>query len=339
MRAIVLENPGTLARADRPEPSSPADGEALVRVRRIGVCGTDYHAFGGNQNFFTYPRILGHELAVTVEAVGPSVSNVRPGDDCAVMPYISCGVCVACRRGSENCCENMDVLGVMVDGGMQDRFVIDASLLFSKPSLDLDTLAMVEPFGVGYHAVERSRIAEGEFALVVGAGPIGLAIAQAVTAKGATAVLADNDSARLDLAVSLQGATILDPSQPRESQLREIGSGDLPTTVFDATGNVGSMESSVDFVSASGTVVFVGHTTSMLSFDNPTIHRKELSIVTSRLAVASEWLELLDLIDTGTLSPGGWIGARCELDEVVDVFEDWIRDRGSVVKAMITVAS
>lgn len=337
MRSVVLNEPGSLSVESRPEPSPPGPSEALVSVRRIGVCGTDYHAYGGNQNFFTYPRVLGHELAVTVVSVGSDVTNVKPGDNCAVLPYVSCGTCIACRRGRENCCENLEVLGVMIDGGMADRFVLRASLLFPKEGLDLDTLAMIEPMGVGFHAVERSGISKGDFALVIGAGPIGLAIAQAITAKEATAVIADNDPERLELARRLQGAVTLDPSESRESQLRDLGSGDLPTTVFDATGNIASMQGAVDFVSPSGSVVLVGHTRDTIGFDNPTIHLKEISVHTSRAALATEWHRLLDLVSDGTLSPEGWIGARCELSEVPEVFEGWIRDKGKVVKAMISV--
>ena len=337
MRSVVLTQPGSLALEQTTEPDGPEPHEALVQTRRIGVCGTDYHAYGGNQNFFTYPRVLGHELAVTVISTGADVTNVSPGDDCAVLPYVSCGECVACRRGRTNCCERLDVLGVMVDGGMRDRFTIPASLLFSRSGLDLDTLAMIEPLGVGYHAVSRSRISDDDFALVIGAGPIGLAIAQTASARGADVVIADNDPARLKLARELQGAVTLDPEAQRDEQLRTHGSGDLPTFVFDATGNVASMESTPDLVSSSGSIVFVGHTTSDLRLHNPTLHVKEVSIHTSRAALPGEWIELLDLVGKGTLSPAGWIGTRCELAEVPSVFPSWIEDRGTIVKAMIEV--
>jgi len=339
VRSVVLEKPGVLSLVESAEPSDPGPFEALVQVRRIGVCGTDYHAHGGTQNFFTYPRVLGHELAVTVLSVGSEVDNVRPGDHCAVLPYVSCGECIACRRDRTNCCDRLEVMGVMIDGGMTDRVVVPASLLFSKAGLDLDTLAMVEPLGIGYHAVNRSQIKQGELALVIGAGPIGLAVEQAIRARGATCVLADTDPARLDLARALQDSTTLDPTEPRETQLLQHGSGDLPTVVFDATGSVASMEGAVDFVSPSGQVVFVGHTTSNLSLHNPTLHRKEVSLHTSRAATGSEWRPMLDLISSGVLSASGWIGARCELNEVADLFPRWIEKRGTVVKAMINVAS
>ncbi len=339
MRSVILTQPGSLALDQTSEPKGPDPHEALVQVRRIGVCGTDYHAYGGNQNFFRYPRVLGHELAVTVISTGADVTNVSSGDDCAVLPYVSCGECVACRRDRTNCCERLNVLGVMIDGGMRDRFTIPASLLFAKPDLDLDTLAMIEPLGVGYHAVNRSQISDGDFALVIGAGPIGLAIAQAASARGADIVIADNDPARLELARDLQGTATLDPDAPRDEQLRTHGAGELPTIVFDATGNVASMESTPDLVSPSGSIVFVGHTTSDLCLHNPTLHLKEVSIHTSRAAQPSEWIDLLDLVSKGTLSPTGWIGTRCELAEVPSVFPSWIEDRGTIVKAMIEVES
>jgi len=337
MRSVILTEPGSLTLAQSPEPDNPGPHEALVQVRRIGVCGTDYHAHGGNQNFFSYPRVLGHELAVTVISTGTEVTSVSAGDDCAVLPYVSCGECVACQRNRTNCCEHLDVLGVMIDGGMCDRFTMSASLLFPKAGLDLDTLAMIEPLGIGYHAVNRSQIGEDDFALVIGAGPIGLATAQAASARGADVVIADNDPARLELARQLQGTATLDPETSKDEQLRAHGSGDLPTVVFDATGNVTSMENTPDLVSPSGSIVFVGHTTSKLCLHNPTLHVKEVSIHTSRAATPEEWIDLLELVSNGTLSTAGWIGTRCELEDVPGVFPAWIEDRGTVVKAMIDV--
>ena len=184
MKAVVLQRPGVVELVDQPEPSVIGATDALVATRRVGLCGTDYHAFAGDQNFFTYPRVLGHELAVEVLEVGREVSHVGPGDHCAVLPYATCGRCFPCRRGRTNCCETLDLLGVTVDGGMRERFVVPAAALFTCPGVDLDALALVETLGIGWHAVRRSDAQAGELALVVGAGPVGLAVALALLRRG-----------------------------------------------------------------------------------------------------------------------------------------------------------
>src|SRR5579872_2922217 len=149
MKAIRLEEPGRLQFVSSEPPPPPGTDEALVRVRRVGVCGTDIHAFGGSQPFFSYPRILGHELGVEVLAVGESVTNVKPGDRCSVEPYLNCGICFACRSGRPNCCSALKVLGVHTDGGMREQIAVPARKLHPSAKLSFDQLGLVETLGIG----------------------------------------------------------------------------------------------------------------------------------------------------------------------------------------------
>ena len=148
--------------------------------------------------FFSYPRILGHELAVEVVQVGSKVTNVAPGDRCSVEPYINCEKCIACRRGKPNCCTDIKVLGVHTDGGMREQFVMPARKLHRSSKLSLDQLALVETLGIGAHAVERAQVEKDEFVLVIGAGPIGLAAMQFAIEKGAKVIVLDINDARLE---------------------------------------------------------------------------------------------------------------------------------------------
>ena len=175
MLQIVLDQPGRFSSRDVAEPT-PGPGEALVRVHRIGVCGTDLHAFAGRQPFFEYPRVLGHELGVEVVAIadGAVGSELVVGDLCAVEPYLNCGTCSACRRGRTNCCRALRVLGVHIDGGMSPLLAVPVEKLHRSRSLTLDPLALVETLGIGGHAVERAAPQPGENLLIIGAGPIGL---------------------------------------------------------------------------------------------------------------------------------------------------------------------
>src|SRR5262249_16079696 len=190
MRQIVLDEPGRFSARAVTEPAVPP-GHALVAVKRVGVCGTDLHAFAGRQPFFSYPRVLGHELGVEVLQVPPGERHLRPGDTCAVEPYLSCGACRACACGKTICCARLQVLGVLADGGMRGRLAVPAQLLPPSARLSLEQLALVETLGIGAHAVARSGLAAGEEALVVGAGPIGLAVVQFALAAGARVRVAD----------------------------------------------------------------------------------------------------------------------------------------------------
>ena len=191
MKAIVLEKPGQLSLIDVDAPAAPGSDEVLVRVKRVGICGTDLHAFGGNQNFFTYPRIMGHELAVEVVAIGPTdiSHDYAVGDTCCVIPYLHCGECIACRRGKTNCCTNMQVLGVHVDGGMREQFIVPVDKLIKADGIPVEHLALVEMLCIGAHAVNRARLQSRETVLVIGAGPIGLATAAFAKAAQADVIM------------------------------------------------------------------------------------------------------------------------------------------------------
>src|SRR3954453_242002 len=175
MKALLLEAPRTFRRIETESPGRPGPGEALVRVHRVGICGTDISGYLGKMPFFSYPRIPGHELGVEVEQVGEGVSQVAPGDHCAVEPYINCQQCYACRRGRTNCCEKHQTLGVHCDGGLRPQFLVPARKLHIARSLTFEQLALVETLAIGCHAVDRAALQADESCLIIGAGPIGLA--------------------------------------------------------------------------------------------------------------------------------------------------------------------
>lgn len=337
MRAVVLTEPGRLDATERPEPDEPGAGEAIVAPSRVGLCGTDYHAYAGRQNFFTYPRILGHEIAAEVVAVGAGVTNVVVGDHCAVLPYLACNTCSACSRGRTNCCERLGVLGVTMDGALCEHFAVPASSLFSSPGLGDDALALVETLGIGMHAVARADVQPDEFVLVVGAGPVGLAVAQAARVRGGRVVLTDSSAERIDAAGRILGLRSLVRGPTIEDELRDVGHGELPTAVFDATGNADSMAASAHLVNATGSLVLVGHTAGRIQFDNPLLHRRELTILTSRNALATEWPHLIELVSAGDLDALGWINRRTSLDEVTGEFAAWAQPGSGVLKAIVEI--
>src|SRR5476651_367917 len=196
MKAIQLEKPQHFRLIDVPEPTPPGPGEAIVRVHRVGICGTDFSGYLGKMPFFSYPRIPGHELGVEVVSVGDGVTNVKPGDHCAVEPYINCQRCYSCARGHTNCCENHQTLGVHCDGGLRPLFTVPARKLHISRKLSFEQLALIETLAVGYHAVQRSALQADESCLIVGAGPIGLAALEFARLTGAKIIVADINEQR-----------------------------------------------------------------------------------------------------------------------------------------------
>jgi 2-desacetyl-2-hydroxyethyl bacteriochlorophyllide A dehydrogenase len=341
MKAIRLEEPGRLVLFSTGElpPTSIKPEEALVRVHRIGVCGTDIHAFNGRQPFFSYPRILGHELAVEVVAVGCSTKNVEPGDRCSVEPYFNCGSCIACRRGKPNCCVNLQVLGVHIDGGMRETLVVPNRKLHPSKSLTLDQLALVETLGVGCHAVERSRLKATEFALVIGAGPIGLAVAQFAIQAGTQVIVLDINPKRLEFCREHLGAShvINAASENPLEALKRITAGDLPTAVFDATGNPKSMMSAFEYPSHGGQLIFVGLFPGDIAFNDPNFHRRELTVLASRNACPENFTRIIDLVQAGRIDATPWITHRARFVDAVTEFPRWTKPETDVIKAMIEV--
>ena len=337
MQTIRLEEPGHLVFTDTALPDAPAPGEARVRVQRIGVCGTDIHAFNGKQPFFTYPRILGHELGVEVMAVGEGVSNVKPGDRCSVEPYLNCQKCIACRSGKPNCCTDIRVLGVHTDGGMREEFVLPARKLHPSAKLTLDQLALVETLGIGAHAVERAGVQEGEFALVIGAGPIGLAVTQFAIDAGAQVIVLDINDARLEFCRQTLGAhhTINGANQNVLEALKELTNGDLPTAVFDATGSPRSMAAAFEYPAHGGRLTFVGLFQGDVTFNDPNFHRRELTLLASRNARPGDFTRIIERIESGRIDTTPWITHRASFAEAVESFPAWVKPETGVIKAMI----
>ncbi|MBL9207232.1 MAG: zinc-binding alcohol dehydrogenase family protein [Opitutaceae bacterium] len=337
MVTLRLEEPGRLALSQTEAPARVGAGEARVRVHRIGVCGTDIHAFGGKQPFFTYPRILGHELGIEVLEVGSGVNSIRPGDRCSVEPYLHCGACIACRRGKPNCCAHLKVLGVHTDGGMREELVVPAAKLHPSTRLTFDQLALVETLGIGCHAVDRANLEAGEFVLVIGAGPIGLSVMQFAVEAGARVIVLDINENRLRFCREQLGVehTLSAAAGPATEALLALTGGDLPTAVFDATGNPKSMMAAFDYTAPGGRLIFVGLFQGDVTFNDPHFHRRELTLLASRNARSTDFTRIIRLIESGRIDTTPWITHRAPLQEAVLAFPSWTKPETGVIKAMI----
>ena len=337
MKALVCTAPGELRIEERPEPGR-RPGDVLARIRRIGICGTDYHIYEGNQPFLSYPRIMGHELAVEVvensTGAGPAVGQI-----CVVNPYLSCGSCIACRRGKPNCCTRIEVLGVHRDGGMTEYLSLPPGNLIAADDLSVDECAMIEFLAIGAHAVRRGFVTSADRALVIGAGPIGLGTALFASLTGATVTVMDRDAGRLAAASELMDVrhTLLADGDVLDAAMR-LTEGDGYDVVFDATGNRASIESGFAYAAHGGRYVLVSVVQGQIGFTDADFHRKELTLLGSRNATAEDFDRVIAAVRAGQVRSDEWISNSTTLESAVTDIPRWAVNKQGLVKAMIKVA-
>ncbi|MEI6356062.1 MAG: zinc-binding alcohol dehydrogenase family protein [Verrucomicrobiota bacterium] len=341
MKAIQLQQPRSFRVIDIAEPAAPGPGEALLRVHQVGICGTDLGGYLGKMPFYSYPRIPGHELGVEVLAVGEGVTGVRPGDRCAVEPYLNCQRCHACRTGHSNCCEHNLTLGVMTDGGLTDRIVLPARKLHVSAKLGYEALALVETLAIGCHAVARGNPRPGEHVLVIGAGPIGLSVVEFAKLSGAKTIVMDMNEGRLAFVREKMGVpdTLLATGDGKElERLAELTGGQLADVVVDATGSAKSMSQALGYCAFAGRLVYVGITQQELAFLHaPVMHRRELTLMASRNALPPDFSRIIRLIEDGLIDTGTWITHRAPMDGMIEAFPGWLKPENGVLKAMVAV--
>jgi 2-desacetyl-2-hydroxyethyl bacteriochlorophyllide A dehydrogenase len=308
MKQIMLEKPRCLV-ASEVVPPVAGPGEALLRIHRVGVCGTDFHAFHGRQPFFTYPRVIGHELGAEVVEVPANGRGIAVGDHCTVEPYLNCGKCAPCLAGHYNNCEDIRVLGVHSDGGLREFLPAPIDHIYKSPRLSFDQLALVEPLSIGAHAVMRSGLGAGDQALVVGAGPIGIAITQLALGAGARVRVLETTAYRRALVerLGVEALAAVDDC--------------IADVVIDATGNPASMAQSFARARFGGRVVWVGIVPVAVPVDDPLFHHRELTLLASRNS-AGHFPRVIRMIEEGVIDTSPWITNRLSLDEVPARFEE-----------------
>jgi 2-desacetyl-2-hydroxyethyl bacteriochlorophyllide A dehydrogenase len=336
MKAIILYEPGKFKNIEVTTISPPKAGEVTLKIRQLGVCGTDLHAYNGKQPFFSYPRILGHEIAAEVVALGEGVSHLKVGDLCSVNPGINRIEDQAVRRGKTNCGTSLSLIGVHEDGAMQEYLNHPADLVFPANGLTLDQISMIEPLAIGSHAVERADIQAEDIVLIIGAGPIGIGTVAMALLKSAKVLVMDMNQNRLDFInqkfPSVQ-TILLNVSV--ETVLKEKLNGDLPTVILDATGNKTSMENCINLIAPSGTIVFIGLFIGDFSFHDPLFHKKEVTIKSSRNAVATDFIKLIRLLKGGLVNIDGLITHRVPFDSLIENWDKLYLPEEKVIKAVI----
>ena len=333
MKTVVCDSPFALAVYDRPMPRR-APGEVLLRIRRIGVCGTDYHIYAGRQPFLSYPRVIGHELAgevVEADAGSPFVA----GQVVTINPYLSCGTCIACRKGRENCCMTIQVLGVHRDGGMCEYLSVPETAVIAVGDLSLDQAAMVEFLAVGAHAVRRGSVAAGDAVLVIGAGPIGVAAALFAQFAGGAVTLIDTSETRLAYARDKVGIAHTVPvADGIDARLAEATAGEFYDCVFDATGSIAAMRHGLGYVAHGGRYVLVSVVREDLVFPDPDFHKRETSLLGSRNATRADFETVIARIADGSIPTDALHTHGFEAADAPDRVPALIDERDQVLKAI-----
>lgn len=334
MKYIVCEKPHEFILKERPMPVRK-EGEVVLKIKKIGVCGTDIHAFGGTQPYFEYPRILGHELAA--EYIEGSAEGFKLGDKVTFIPYFHCGECVACRNGLTNCCANIKVFGVHIDGGMAEYVTIPEQYLLHGDGLDYDQLALIEPLAIAAHGVRRAVVNAKDTVLVMGAGPIGVGLIQFAKIAGAKVIALDINEYRLNFCkTELNADATINPSKEDvTARLMEITNGEMPTVVIDATGNRNVMNSAFNYIAHGGRFVLVGLQKGELSFSHPDFHKRESTLMSSRNATKDDFLYVMECLKNGKIDPKKYITHRASFTDMITEFEKWIDPKNNVIKALI----
>lgn len=334
MNLLSCTSPGEFAYREAPKPIL-SNGRAIVKIRRVGICGTDLHAFEGTQPYFSYPRILGHELAGEISEIEDD-TDFALGDLVTIMPYFSCGTCVACRNNKPNCCQKISVFGVHEDGGMQEYVSVPISSLIKREGLKLEQLAMAEPFAIGAHGVRRAGIKPGQVVLVMGAGPIGLGVMEFARIAGATVIALDINEQRLTFCKEiLKIPFIVKADQNSHQAIADITNGDFCDVVIDATGSSAAIHSGFQYMAHGGTYVLVGLQKGEISFSHPDFHKRESTLMSSRNATKADFEQVLDVLASGQLNVENYITHRVKFDEVKDDFPTWLDPKTGVIKAMV----
>jgi 2-desacetyl-2-hydroxyethyl bacteriochlorophyllide A dehydrogenase len=335
MKTLVCSTPGKLEYKSRKKPIIKKD-HAIIKIERIGICGTDLHAYEGNQPYFAYPRILGHELAGELIDCD-NAPGFRTGEAVTIIPYFNCGTCIACRSGKPNCCVYLQVCGVHVDGGMAEYLSVPSYALVHGEGLSMEQLALVEPQSIGAHGVSRADIKKGEFVLVVGAGPIGMGAMESARQAGGQIIAMDVSSYRLSICTERLGVqyTVDASREEVEAKLRGITNGDMAGLVIDATGNQSAINNSFQYMAHGGRYILIGLQKKPVTFSHPEFHKREATVMSSRNAVRKDFEHVISSMKSGLVNPEAYLSVRTKFSRLKDEFQHWINSQGKVVKVVV----
>ncbi len=337
MKAVVLEEPGRAEIKPVREPLALGEDMVLLKVRMVGLCGSDLNSYRGRNPMVSYPRIPGHEVAAMVVEAGAGALQWQPGTGVTLSPYSSCGVCASCLRGRTNACQFNETLGVQRDGALTEQIVVPASRLF-RADLSLKELCLVEPLTVGFHAAARGRVAAGDSVAVIGCGGVGLGAVAGAAFRGATVIGVDLDEDKLATARKAGAKhAINSATEDLHVQLAELTEGHGPDVVIEAIGLPATFRAAVEEVAFTGRVVYIGYAKEQVAYETRLFVQKELDILGSRNAQREDFCEVIRMLEAHRFPVDDAVTHIVPIDETPAILEAWSREPARFTKIMVEV--
>ncbi|AWW29542.1 alcohol dehydrogenase [Echinicola strongylocentroti] len=336
MKILTCKKPGHFEYVEGEKPTSSSD-KALIKIKRIGICGTDLHAYEGTQPYFSYPRVLGHELSGELIETG-GAEGFSVGDLVTIIPYFNCGKCVACLAQKPNCCASISVFGVHEDGGMKEYISVPPSALVKEDGLSLDQLALAEPLAIGAHGVRRADVKSGEFVVVMGAGPIGLGVMEFARIAGGKVIAMDINEDRLAFCRETLGVEYtVNAKGDFRKEIEKITGGNFAEAVIDATGSSIAIHNGFGLMAHGGRYVLVGLQKGPIEINHPEFHKRESTLMSSRNATREDFDTVLKALKEQKVKAESYITHRVSFDQVKEDFASWLDPANKVIKAMVTL--
>ena len=337
MKALIIRNPGEIGVGEHSEPT-PQPGEVLLRVRMVGLCGSDLNTFRGKNPMVSFPRIPGHEIGATVEKVLDPASALKPGMNVTLSPYTSCGHCPSCLRSRFNACQSNQTLGVQRDGCLTDLISVPASKIFPAEGLGLEELCIVEPLTVGYHSVSRGRVTAKDTVAIIGCGGVGLGAVAASAFRNARTIAVDVDDAKLKIAREAGATdTINSKTESLHEKLQALTGGHGPDVIIEAIGLPATYTAAVEEVAFTGRVVYIGYAKDLVSYETRLFVQKELDILGSRNALPEDFAGVIRLLQEHRFPVKSAITSVVSFEEGPDAFRTWSANPAAVSKIMVRV--
>ena len=337
MKAIVIPNPNEIEIRDIPMPEVK-EGEALLKVKYVGICGADLASFTGNQPFTTYPRIPGHEFSAEIVEIPENDKGLKAGDIVTCNPYFNCGECYSCKRGFVNCCTDNQTMGVQRDGAFCEYIAMPVERIYKGKGLSAEELALIEPFSISQHAVSRAEIKENDSVLIIGAGPIGLFALLAAKQKCSRIVVADILDNRLALAKEYGADAVVNTkAQSLEEFTKEFTDGNGFDVCIEACGAPETFLACIDNAAFAGNIILIGNGKRETTFNHSVLLKKELNVHGSRNALKDDFLNNIDIVAEGKADVMKMVSGVYDMENAIDAFEALRNNNGTLAKLLIKI--
>ena len=338
MKVVYIEKPGKIELVDKEKPV-PKKGEALLKIKYCGICGADVATFTGNQPFTNYPRIPGHEFSAEIIEIEENNLGLKVGDIVTANPYFNCGSCYSCNRGIVNACTSNETMGVQRDGSFAEYITMPIERIYSGKGLSAKTLALIEPFSIGYHASKRGNIKPDHKVLVIGAGAIGIFAAISAKLKGATVYISDVFEKRLENALKFGIDGTIDVSKENlEEKTKELTNGNGFDVCIEAVGQSSTFLDCINCAAFGADIILIGNGKKETTFNHSILLKKELNIYGSRNALKSDFLELIDFISSGKISVDGIVSDIFDKEDALKAFDSLVHNDGSKFKVLVKMS-